>query len=122
MGGRRAQCRRDLQPCWRLRQHERLHGEITRPIIEDAARVAGVSEKTIRRWLQEPQFNARYLQARRDSVHQATARMQQATGAAGTIILKRMTDRNVPPAVRLRAAECVFEHAIKGVELEDFEA
>jgi hypothetical protein len=61
---------------------------LTRPSIEDAARVAGVSEKTIRRWLQEPQFNARYLQARRDSVHQATARMQQAAGAAGTIILK----------------------------------
>ena len=48
--------------------------------------------------------------------------MQQATGAAGTIILKLMTDPNVPPAVRLRAAECVFEHAIKGVELEDIEA
>ena len=95
---------------------------LTRPSIEDAARVAGVSEKTIRRWLQEPQFNARYLQARRDSVHQATARMQQATGAAGTIILKLMTDPKVPPAVRLRVAECVFEHAIKGVELEDIEA
>jgi hypothetical protein len=48
--------------------------------------------------------------------------MQQATGPAGTVILKLMTDANVPPAVRLRAAECVFDHAIKGVELEDIEA
>jgi hypothetical protein len=32
-----------------------------------------------------------------------------------------MTDANVPAAVRLRAAECVFDHAIKGVELEDIE-
>ncbi len=33
-----------------------------------------------------------------------------------------MTDTNVPPAVRLRAAECVFDQANKGVELEDIEA
>ena len=94
---------------------------LTRPNIEDAARVVGVSEKTLRRWLQEPQFKARYLQARRDSVRQATARMQQATGAAGTTILKLMTDANAPPAVRLRAAQCVYDIAIKGVELEDIE-
>ncbi len=94
---------------------------LTRPNIEDAARVVGVGEKTLRRWLQEPQFKARYLQARRDSVRQATARMQQATGAAGTTILKLMTDANAPPAVRLRAAQCVYEIANKGVELEDIE-
>jgi hypothetical protein len=48
--------------------------------------------------------------------------MQQATGAAGTVALKLMTDPNVPAAVRLRAAEFVFDRAIKGVELEDIEA
>ena len=95
---------------------------LTRPSIEDAARVAGVAEKTLRRWMQEAEFNARYLRARRDGVHQSVARMQQATGAAGVTILKLMTDTNVPAAVRLRAAEAVFVHAIKGIELEDIEA
>jgi len=33
-----------------------------------------------------------------------------------------MTDPNVPAAVRLRAAEAVFVHAIKGIELEAIEA
>ncbi|MGD1097433.1 MAG: hypothetical protein ABSB35_36285 [Bryobacteraceae bacterium] len=32
-----------------------------------------------------------------------------------------MTDPNVRAAVRLRAAESVIAHAIKGVELEDIE-
>jgi cytosine/adenosine deaminase-related metal-dependent hydrolase len=94
---------------------------LTRPSIEDAARVAGVAEKTLRRWMQEPEFNARYLRARRDGVYQSVARMQQATGAAGVTILKLMTDQNVPASVRLRAAEAVFVHAIKGIELEDIE-
>jgi hypothetical protein len=41
--------------------------------------------------------------------------------AAGITILKLMTDPNVPAAVRLRAAECVFGMAIKGIETEDIE-
>jgi hypothetical protein len=48
--------------------------------------------------------------------------MQQATGDAASVVLKLMTDPNVPAAVKLRAAECVFDRAIKGVELEDIEA
>ena len=36
-------------------------------------------------------------------------------------MLKLMADPNVPAAVRLRAAECVFDRAFKGVELEDIE-
>jgi hypothetical protein len=95
---------------------------LARPSLEDAARVAGVAEKTLRRWIREPEFNALYLQARRESVRQAIARIQQATGAAGATILKLMTDVNVPAAVRLRAAECVFGLAVKGIELEDIEA
>jgi hypothetical protein len=90
--------------------------------IEDAARVARIGTNTLLRWLQVPEFRAAYLKARRESVHQAVARIQQATGVAGTIILKLMTDPNVPAAVRLRAAESVFDHAIKGIELEDIEA
>jgi len=94
---------------------------LTRSTIEDAARVAGIGEKTLRRWIKEPGFKKRYLQERRESVRQAVARLQQATGAAGTTILKLMTDSSVPPAVRLRAAECVFDIAVKGVEIEDID-
>jgi hypothetical protein len=36
-------------------------------------------------------------------------RHRQATGAAASMVLKLMVDPNVPAAVRLRAAECVFE-------------
>src|SRR5581483_2536740 len=59
-----------------------------------------------------------YLRARREAVHQAIARLQQAMGIAGVTVLKLMTDPNFPAAVRLRAAECVFAHAIRGLELE----
>jgi len=89
--------------------------------VEEAARAIDVNPNTLLRWLEIPEFKNAYLKARREVVHQAVARMQQATGAAGTVVLRLMTDPNVPAAVRLRAAECVFDRAIKGVEIEDIE-
>ena len=67
-------------------------------------------------------FGEEYRKARREAVHQSVARMQQATGAAASVVLKLMTDPNVSAAVKLRAAECVFDRAIRGVDLEDIEA
>jgi hypothetical protein len=95
---------------------------VARPSIEDAARAAGVGEKTLRRWMREPEFKATYLQVRWEGVHQAAGRLQHATGAAASIMLKLMTDPNVPAAVRLSAAESVFDRGIKGIELEDVDA
>src|SRR5947209_8289173 len=89
--------------------------------VEEAARAINLNPNTLLRWLQIPEFRDAYRNARREAVQQAVARLQQATGAAGLTILKLMTDPNVPAAVRLRAAECVFDHAIKAIELEDIE-
>ena len=89
---------------------------------EEAASAVGIGVTTLFRWLNEPEFRAAYLKARREAVSQAIARMQQATGAAAVTILKLMTDPNVPAAVRFRAAESVFDIAVKGIETEDIEA
>jgi len=104
------------------KQEEAIAALLSSKSVEDAARVIGVNANTLLRWLEVPEFRDAYRKARREAVHQSVARMQQATGAAAITVLKLMTDTNVPPAVRLRAAECVFDHAIQGIELEDIEA
>ncbi len=104
------------------KQEEAIAALLTQRNTDEAARAVGVAPKTLLRWLQIPEFSAAYRKARREAVHQSVARLQQATGAAATTVLKLMTDMNIPAAVRLRAAECVFDRAFKGVELEDIEA
>jgi len=37
-------------------------------------------------------------------------------------IMKTMIDPNAPASVRLRAAEAIFNHAAKAIEIEDVEA
>ena len=104
------------------KKEEAIAALLTRPSVEEAARTIEVEPKTLRRWMRVPEFQAAYLQARREAVTQALARMQQGSGAAASVMFKLMVDANAPPAVRLRAAECVFDRAIRGVELEDIEA
>jgi hypothetical protein len=101
------------------KKEEAIAALLSQRSIEDSARVAGVGVTTLLRWLKIPEFRDEYLKARREAVEQASARLQQATGAAGVTILKLMTDPSVPPGVRLRSAECVFDYAFKGIEAED---
>jgi hypothetical protein len=104
------------------KQEDAIAALLSQRNIDDAARACGVGARTLIRWLKLPEFVKEYRSARREAVQQAVARMQQATGAAGTVVLKLMTDPNVPAAVKLRAAECVFDRAMKGIEIEDIEA
>jgi hypothetical protein len=104
------------------KKEEAIAALLTHRSVEDAARAVDLNHNTLLNWLKIPAFVKEYRAARREVVNQSIARLQQATGAAGTVMLKLMADPNVPAAVRLRAAECVFDRAFKGVELEDLEA
>ena len=104
------------------KKEEAIAALLTQRNVEEAARTAGIGTQTLLRWLKVPEFVKEYRKARREAVYQSVARMQQATGAAATTVLKLMTDPNIPAAVRLRAAECVFDRAVKGIEIEDIEA
>jgi len=79
------------------RKHEEaIAALLTQRTTEDAARAVGIGVSTLLRWMAEPEFKSAYLRARREVVHQAVARVQQATGAAGTVVLRLMTGPNVP--------------------------
>jgi transposase-like protein len=104
------------------KQEEAIAALLTQRSIDEAAKAIGVSSNTLYRWMEVPEFQAAYRKARFTAVQQAIARLQQATGAAAITLLKLMTDVNAPAAVRLRAAECVLERSMKGIELEDIDA
>jgi len=104
------------------KKEEAIAALLSQRSVEDAARVAGISTKTLLRWLQMPEFQTAYRQARRDAFGQATARLQQASGAAVATLLKIMVDVNAPHSTRVRTADCVLDRAGKAIEIEDIEA
>ena len=95
---------------------------LTQRNIEEAAKTAGIGANTLLRWLKVPEFQSAYREARRSVFSQAVARLQQGTSAAATTLLKTMIDPNTPASVKVRAAEAIFNHAAKAIEIEDIEA
>jgi transposase-like protein len=104
------------------KQEEAIAALLTQRNVEEAARTTGVAPKTLLRWMKVPEFQAAYRQARRDAFGQSIARLQQATSAAATTLLKIMVDPAAPASCRLRAADSVLGHAAKSIEIEDIEA
>jgi hypothetical protein len=104
------------------KQQEAIIALLTNRTLEDAARAANTTPRTLYRWQQEPEFDRAYRKARRDAFGQGTARLQQASGAAVSTVLKIMLDQNAPASTRLRAADMALAHGAKAIEIEDIEA
>jgi transposase-like protein len=87
--------------------------------VEETARTAGIGTQTLIRWMKVPEFQTAYREARRAAFGQSIARLQQGSSAAATTLMKIMLDQNSPASTRVRAAECIMNHAAKSMELED---
>jgi DNA-binding winged helix-turn-helix (wHTH) protein len=74
------------------------------------------------RWQKEPEFQKAFRTARRTAFAQTTARLQQMSSAAVATLGKVMVDQGAPASARVRAAECIINHAAKAVEMEEIEA
>ena len=104
------------------KQEDAIAALLTQRNIEEAARAAGVGTRTLIRWLKLPDFGKEYRKARREAFGQSIARLQQASSAAATTLLKIMLDVNTPASTRVRAANSVLDHSKHAIELEDVEA
>jgi hypothetical protein len=103
------------------KQEEAIAALLTQRNIDEAAKSIGIAPKTLLRWLKIPEFQTAYGEARRAAVAQSSARLQQATSAAVSTLLKIMVDTNSPPSCRVRAADSILDHAKQAIEIEDVE-
>jgi hypothetical protein len=92
------------------------------PSIEKAAASLDLAPSTLWRWLKKPKFKEALRDARRKAFSQSIARLQNASSAAVSTLLKTMVDTGAPHASRIRAAECVLEMSLRSMETEDLEA
>jgi len=104
------------------RQDRLIVALLEHPTLEKAAAAAGVSDVTLWRNLQKPEFAEAYRKARREAFSQSVARLQHASNAAVGTLLRVMTDREAPAASRVRAADVILQTAFRGMEMEDIEA
>src|ERR1017187_436920 len=105
----------------KTRQRERLIAALLQqPILERAAESMGISRVTAWRIQKTLEFQQDYRQACRAVESQARARLQQATNAATSAVLKIMVDPQTSPTTRVQAVDRVFKYG-RAPQSEDAE-
>jgi hypothetical protein len=88
--------------------------------IEEAARRTGVSDKTLRLWLQEPAFARDYRAARRRILEHAVGLMQKASTSAVLALLRNLSCGK--PACEIQAANSLLEKSLQALETYELES
>jgi len=92
---------------------------LTYPTREKAAAAAGITSKTLRGYLTEPEFQAEYKRAFTELVEDATRQVQQAIAPALSTLreIVETTDENAQ--ARISAARSILEYSMKLTETTD---
>ncbi|HSK72096.1 MAG TPA: hypothetical protein VK892_10405 [Pyrinomonadaceae bacterium] len=85
--------------------------------IIEAAQKCGLSEKTLRRYLDDKEFLSEYRNARRQVVENSISQLQKASGEAVETLKKNLHCEN--PSAENQAARLIIENSIKAVEVTD---
>lgn len=91
---------------------------LTARTIEDAAQRAGVSDRTLRRWLERGDFRSALRLEQRAIMQHITNRLQQASMRAVDTLIEVMADSACSAAARVGAARAVLDLARDGIDLE----
>jgi hypothetical protein len=102
------------------KQDALLAALLAKPTLREAAAAVGLSDVTVWRWLQQPEFSARYQQVRRQILENAICELQGAASEAVRALKRNLTCGNA--ATEVRAASAVLAHVIKASEYQDLAA
>ena len=100
-------------------QDRALTALLHEPTIARAATVAGVGERTLHRWLIDPEFRSALLAARREAFGQAIGLTQTYATVAVATLVKVMQDPTVQPGPKVSAAGVLLKFGREGIELDD---
>jgi hypothetical protein len=92
---------------------------IAEPTIKRAAESIGMSERTLRRWLDEPAFAQAYSGARRQSFAQGLAVAGLYVPLSVQTLAKTQTDPSAPHSAKVQAAQAILKFVREGIELDD---
>lgn len=87
----------------------------------EAARAAGVSERTVRNYWNDPEFRREYATACRDQLREATQRAQYNATAAVDTLTEIMQDEEQPPNVRIQATRALIDATLRLSEVVDID-
>lgn len=86
---------------------------LTEPTKGDAAKAAGISRRTLSKYLQDEDFKRAYNEAFESLIADATRVAQGSLSPAMVTLRQIMEDKKVNAAVRVQAARSILEYGMK---------
>jgi hypothetical protein len=87
--------------------------------IVDAARLAGIGERTLRRRLEDPGYRSQIARLRADLLSRAAGGVAEIAAKAGQVLNELLDDKS--PQVRLEAIRTALDHAPRLQEITELE-
>jgi hypothetical protein len=105
------------------RQQERtINALLSSNTLEGAAKKAGISKRTLLRWMEEPEFRAAYRKAKGDVLRTASAILTRDSGKAALTLTKIFTGKPTEnQSSRVSAARATLRLALDAFALEDLD-
>lgn len=101
------------------KQARALAALLSEPTQAAAAKKVGISARTMRRYMADPEFYEAYQQAHARLVEDATQRMQRGLNSAVDTLQQIATDQDAGKTARVAAARSLLEQALRYTELSD---
>lgn len=92
---------------------------LTNPTKEKAAAAAGITPKTLRGYLADPEFQAEYKKAFSGMVEDAVRQSQQSLEPALSTLREIVEDNGLDAQPRISAARSILEYSLKLTEQND---
>ena len=99
------------------KQHTAINALLAQSGIDSAAKQAGVTQRTLYRWLDEPAFRLVLNSATDKALDAASRGLVRLTEKAIRTVEAVLDDSELHPATRLRAADLVLANVLKLFEL-----
>lgn len=101
------------------KQNRALIALLTQPTREEAAKAAGITSKTLRGYLEDPEFQAAYKTALAELLEDATTQAKQSLNPALTALREITEDGGQQAQARVSAARSLLEYSLKLTEQTD---
>ena len=106
----------------RLRPRERLFCQsLLTQSIRGAAKAAGISEPTARRWVKRQEILDALKELEADTLAELSRRLLTLADAASAVLAQTLTEKGVKDADRLRAVDLTWSNLFRFRELHDIE-
>ncbi|MBR3474206.1 MAG: hypothetical protein IKH34_03960 [Oscillospiraceae bacterium] len=89
------------------------------PTLTEAAKAAGISVSTLRRWRSQAEFKTAYRQALDEIIEDASRAARQSLGEAVEVLREIAKNTKAPTSSRVAAGRAILESGLRIIEASD---